>query len=322
MRSIMVFTVGLLSCTGGLSFGSELKIGDAAPKLEISHWIKGSPIDFEKNKGENVYLIEFWATWCGPCIQSMPHMTELQKKYKNKNLVVVGVTDEPKNVAGPFIKKMGNKAGYTFACDSPSMTPMGPMGKTYKSYMLAAGQNGIPTAFIITKDLKVAWIGSPFAGMDSVLEEVLNGTFDIELAKADDDFAREHMMELLEATQLGQWDKVVAIGRKVADPKTKLSKSLRAQLLNGISWELLTSHLADKKNFKEALYLAKAAYDTCEGKDASVVDTYAKALFETGRISEAVEYQARAVELSEGPMKVELLQTLEEYKKSLPTQGS
>ena len=93
-------------------------------------------------------------------------------------------------------------------------------------------------------------------------------------------------------------------------------------MLNGISWELLTSHLADKKNFKEALYLAKAAFDTCEGKDASVVDTYAKALFETDQVSEAVEYQARAVELSDGPMKAELQQTLKEYKSRLSAEGS
>src|SRR5215813_3515388 len=66
-----------------------LKPGDPAPALHLSKWLKGEEVkEFEKGK---VYVIECWATWCGPCIAAMPHVTELQRKYADQGVVVIGV---------------------------------------------------------------------------------------------------------------------------------------------------------------------------------------------------------------------------------------
>ena len=65
----------------------DLKVGSAAPELAIEHWLQDGngffkPVTkFEKGK---VYVVEFWATWCGPCIQSMPHLAEIQNKYRGQ----------------------------------------------------------------------------------------------------------------------------------------------------------------------------------------------------------------------------------------------
>ena len=56
----------------------RLMPGMAAPKLDVKEFIKGSAIDgFQAGQ---VYVVEFWATWCGPCIRAFPHLSELQKE--------------------------------------------------------------------------------------------------------------------------------------------------------------------------------------------------------------------------------------------------
>src|SRR5512140_3275077 len=71
-----------------LAAAPKLKIGDPAPKLQTGKWIQGDPVKgFEKDKA---YIVEFWATWCGPCRVSIPHLNEIHNKFKEKGLTVIG----------------------------------------------------------------------------------------------------------------------------------------------------------------------------------------------------------------------------------------
>ena len=73
-----------------------LEPGDKAPQLEISDWITDGNGKFSEvttfEKGQ-VYVVEFWATWCGPCIAIIPEMAELQKTYGDK-VRFISVTEE------------------------------------------------------------------------------------------------------------------------------------------------------------------------------------------------------------------------------------
>ena len=55
-----------------------LGVGDKAPPLSISDWVKGAPVDFAKDIGKKIYVVEFWATWCPPCKASVPRLTDFQ----------------------------------------------------------------------------------------------------------------------------------------------------------------------------------------------------------------------------------------------------
>jgi thiol-disulfide isomerase/thioredoxin len=153
-----------------------LTVGDEAPAISVSRWIKGDPVDHLDPK--KIYVVEFWATWCGPCRISIPHLTALQKKYREKGVTLIGVSvDQNRNAVVPYVKEMGDKMDYTVAIDD---VPEGQVGRTADSWMEAADQRDIPTAFIV-RDGKIAWIGHPMA-MDEALEKSSAKDFDIEVA--------------------------------------------------------------------------------------------------------------------------------------------
>jgi thiol-disulfide isomerase/thioredoxin len=171
--------------TRAMAREGTLKVGDSAPPLAVSTWLHGAEVKgFEPG---HLYVVEFWATWCGPCIQIMPHMGDLQDEYREKGVTFIGfaseANDKEANV-NAYVAKHGAKLGYTFAFGSGS--------ETHNAYMKASGQNGIPCSFVVDKRGKIAYIGHPFF-LDFVLPRVLDGTWDHKsaaatIAAADKDF--------------------------------------------------------------------------------------------------------------------------------------
>ena len=148
-------------------------LGDPAPELKIAKWVKGDPTQISDNE-KGIYVVEFWATWCPPCRTSIPHLTEIQNRFKDKSVTIIGVTDEKENVVKPFVDNLGSKMDYRVAIDQ---------GATAAGYMKAYGVNGIPHAFIV-QNKKIIWHGHPMAGLDKTLEEVVSGKYDLAKAKA------------------------------------------------------------------------------------------------------------------------------------------
>jgi len=64
--------------------------GKPAPALATTKWLNSKPLTLADLKGK-IVVLDFWATWCGPCLASVPHNNELQKKYADKGVVIIAV---------------------------------------------------------------------------------------------------------------------------------------------------------------------------------------------------------------------------------------
>ncbi|MFA5264653.1 MAG: TlpA disulfide reductase family protein [Opitutaceae bacterium] len=136
-----------------LATASQSNVGKTIPDLKLEY-VKNAVQPAGKPM-----ILEFWATWCPPCRKSIPHLNEIYKKYQDRGLLAVGVTDEDRPTVDAFLAKM--KMDYTVAIDAE-----GALGNSF-------GIKGIPHAMLVDKTGKIVWEGHPLDLQDSDIEQVL-----------------------------------------------------------------------------------------------------------------------------------------------------
>lgn len=323
-----------------------LTIGSKAPPLDIEHWMnkdaeKFQPVTkFEEGK---TYIVEFWATWCGPCVSSMPHLAELQREYADQGVRLVSVSNEDLETVETFLKKeLPENEESTFGeLTSAYSLTTDPDESVYDDYMRAAGQNGIPTAFIVGKTGQVEWIGHPMS-MDEPLAQVVNDSWDRKAFAKEFQEKQANELALNKAMQLmreGKTPEAVAL----LDEQIKATSSedslamlrqykLRALMSDpkmsdqaaGMVKEMLENAgddpvqvyqasaiviaLAQRGKPDEAVValavekLQKAVVDVEDAGKPFLYDTLARLLQVQGKLDEAIAAEQEAVKRAEGPM--------------------
>jgi len=305
--------------------------GVKAPELTLAAVVDGPPVaPFEAGR---VYVVEFWATWCGPCLRSMPHISDLQEEYGNR-VQFIGITDEDDETITEFMQQE-SPDGDTWADALKYSIALDDENATNDDYLVAAGQDGIPVAFIVDQNGRVAWIGHP-ATIDQPLADVVSGrynlkaaaaSFQVEQALAKEDFDRA--MKLLNALIKHQPDNLehrvmrLQLFSHLGDIDS-YNKSARQILrhhadepivLNTIAWFIATEQPEDKRDLDLALDAVMSANETTGGNNWNVLDTIARVYRERGDLEAAVKFQERAVEAA--PDSPDLKASLEFYKKEL-----
>ncbi len=210
-KFIQLSAVTALLCLGASAARADLLgPGSPAPKIEVKTWVKGTPV--KELKKDKLYVVEFWATWCGPCRESIPHLTELAKANKDVTFVGVSIWEDDTKVAD-FVKEMGPKMDYNVAYG-------GNKDGMAQTWMAAAKQNGIPSAFLIKGDT-IVWVGHPME-LAGPLKALKANTLNVnEEKKKFVDGVAENEKQMAAGRALGDIAKMYDAGQK-DEAKTKL----------------------------------------------------------------------------------------------------
>ena len=297
-----------------------LAIGDRVESIELEHWVRfdrpqGDPVKaFERG---TVYVVDFWATWCVPCVAAMDKVSGLQEQYADRNVRFIGVTEEKLSTVVRFLstpvavedgqkpRTQYDRARFAMGVDSD--------GSTAKMLLPEGVRSIRPQYAIIDRDGTLAWVDFSSADeLPEILDAVLAGRWDAEAYRIE--FERELVL-------VAERDRIMA-EEDWAAAKAQFWDD--ADLLGRIAFAIAFGFGKPIQNADTgvAFEFATRANELKGGQNAFALHSLAKLASDKGDAAKAVELQERAVEIcktdaaSAGFLDY-YASTLEQYRKAL-----
>ncbi|MEP3478635.1 MAG: redoxin domain-containing protein [Fuerstiella sp.] len=325
--------------------------GDAAPELKLAKFLHGEPVtDFRE---DHIYIIEFWATWCGPCLQTLPYVAGLQDRYSD-DVTTVGITAESEETVTRFLNKeidgggtWGDVLNFGIAIDDRRATQ--------KRWRETSKDEGLPFVMIVGRTGLIEWSGHP-ATMGIPLKAIVEGSWDRQVARevlrqevAGQRSIDQHQQAIITAVNAGNYREAVGMTDRMLErmPDNPKILSLQKQLmldgglfqqlnpvlaklvklsdnnpaeLNALAWNMTVELNIPQPDLDLALRAAQRASELTGHKNASILDTVARVHYERGELQEAVEWQQKAADAK--PNSKLLARTLKEYLGELQAKDS
>lgn len=163
LKAWLFLVVVFLGLSIQMASSSDLKRGDKPPLLQAAALLQAPPgasMDAKSLHGK-VVVLEFWATWCGPCVAAIPHLNELADKFKGQPVQFIAITAEDEATIKPFLTKRPIHAWVALDTDRA-------MNNAY-------GVRSIPHTVVLGKDGKIAAITYPTMLTEKHIHDLLAG---------------------------------------------------------------------------------------------------------------------------------------------------
>lgn len=156
---------------------SPVFVGDPAPPIPDLRWVGGESVT-EWSPG-HVYVVDFWATWCPPCIEGLRRLQKLHERVVESDVHVIAVAiwsargpTTPEEVLAQF-----PELSYSLAID---------IGDNAAAFMEKTRSSGLPNTMIVDRQGRLAWVGNPSTGLEESLDAIVAGTYDIDTVRQAD----------------------------------------------------------------------------------------------------------------------------------------